>query len=247
MASTKKDKHLNVRSVTRSLIATFGHQTLGNKRNPFDELIFIILSSKTPPERYQLTYSALKDKYPSVDQLARARPSAIARVIEAGGLAEKKARQISAIARALVWVFGRVTLTPLTRMNDQQAEEFLDTLPGVGKKTARCVLMYSLGRPVFPVDAHCFRISQRLGWTSKNSNLTDRVADELQAGIPPELRRDLHVGMVLLGREYCQPRNMHCLECPLLKFCPTGQEKHSIHGRRQLSLQREPLLSAKDR
>jgi endonuclease III len=222
----KKYDHPNVRPVTRALIAAFGHQTLGNKRNPFDELLFIILSSKTPPERYQLTYSALKDKFPSANQLARVRPKVIAHVIEFGGLADKKARQISTVAKVLVKAFGRVTLRPLARMDDQQAEEFLDTLPGVGKKTARCVLMYSLDRPVFPVDAHCFRISQRLGWVPKDHSLTDRVADELQAEIPPDLRRDLHVGMVLLGREYCQPQNLRCSECPLLEYCPTGQERY---------------------
>lgn len=223
----KKGEHLSVRPVTRALVAKFGRRTLGNKRNPFNELLFIILSSKTPPERYKLTYRALKDKYPSADRLARAKPAVIASVIEMGGLAEKKARQISAIARTLVNEFGHVTLRPLARMTDRQAEVFLDALPGIGKKMARCVLMYSLDRPVFPVDAHCFRISQRLGWISKDATLSDRVADELQTGTPPRLRRDLHVGMILLGREYCQPLRMRCTECPLLIYCPTGRKRQA--------------------
>jgi len=227
MKTARKSEHLNIRSVTRALIAKFGRQTLGNKRNPFDELLFIILSSKTPPDRYKMTYRALKDKYPSADQLAHAKPTTIARVIENGGLAEKKAHQISAITRRLAKEFGRVTLRPLVRMNDQQAEAFLDTLPGIGKKMARCVLMYSLDRPVFPVDVHCFRISLRLGWIFPKITLTDRVADELQAGIPPNLRRDLHVGMILLGREYCQAEKMYCSQCPLLKYCPTGQKQQA--------------------
>lgn len=227
MSDTKPKCFLNVRKITRALTRAYGRPTLGNKRNPLDELLFIILSSKTPPHRYKLTYRALKEKYPSADGLASAKPSAIARVIEVGGLAEKKARQISAIAKALVREFGRVTLRPLRGASDADAEAFLDNLPGIGKKMARCVLMYSLDRPVFPIDSHCFRICQRLGWVSEDTNLTDRVADTLQEGIPPHLRQDLHVGMILLGREFCQPLKMRCVECPLLRYCPTGQQRQS--------------------
>jgi endonuclease-3 len=73
---------------------------------------------------------------------------------------------------------------------------------------------------VFPVDSHCFRIAQRLGWIPKEVYLTDRRADELQAGVPQPLRRDLHVGMVLLGRNYCLAKNSRCTDCPLLELCP---------------------------
>ncbi len=225
MSKASSDFFPHVRKITRALVRTYGRPTLGNKRNPFDELLFIILSSKTPPDRYRLTYRAIKKRYPVADTLAHAKSSVVARVIAVGGLAEKKARQICEAARILAREFGHVTLRPLARMSDHEAEAFLDTLPGIGKKMARCILMYSLDRPVFPVDAHCFRISQRLGWVSKNTNLTDRVADKLQAGIPPTLRRDLHVGMILLGREFCQPQKMYCSKCPLLGYCPTGQKR----------------------
>lgn len=223
-----KHGHPYVREVTRALLAKFGHQTLGNKRNPFDELLYIILSSKTPPNRYTLTFKNLKSKYPTADQLARAKPQTITKVIESGGLADKKAQQISSIAKYLLQQFGHVTLGPLRHMSDKQAEDFLDSLPGIGKKMARCILMYSLDRSVFPVDAHCYRISQRLGWVSQSQTLTDRIADELQNGIPPQFRYDLHVGMVLLGREYCQPRRTYCQICPLLEYCPTGKVNQDL-------------------
>jgi endonuclease-3 len=226
-AKTSKE-HPDVREVTRALVSRFGQQTLGNKREPFDELLYIILSSKTPPTRYRVTYRSLKSKFPQADQLARAKPQTIAGVIEVGGLADKKAQQISSIAKYLRKQFGRVTLDPLRRMNDGQAEKLLDSLPGIGKKMARCVLMYSLDRKLFPVDSHCYRISQRLGWTSDSSDLTDRIADKLQEGVPPRLRRDLHVGMVLLGREYCQPQRMYCEACPILEYCPTGRARQGL-------------------
>lgn len=213
------------REITRTLVKTYGRPTLGNKRNPFDELLFIILSSKTPPSRYTITYKALKTKYPSPDNLVRARPSAVAHTIEVGGLADKKARQILSVAKTLKNKFGCVTLNPLKRMKNQEAELFLDSLSGIGRKMARCILMYSLDRKVFPVDAHCFRISQRLGWVSKNTNLTDRVADKLQEGIPAHLRHDLHVGMILLGRDFCKAQKTFCKECPVKKHCSTGRRR----------------------
>ena len=181
-----------------------------------------MLSSKTPPNRYQEVYRKLRCAYARAEKLADAQPEDIALVITEGGLENRKARAIASIARQLKQKFGRVTLAPLQKMTDEDAETFLSSLPEVNKKTARCVLMYALGRPVFPVDSHCFRIAQRLGWIPKEVYLTDRRADELQAGVPQPLRRDLHVGMVLVGRNYCLPKNLRCSDCPLLELCPSG-------------------------
>lgn len=211
----------HVEKVTETLVQRFGHPTLGNKKNPFSELLYILLSSKTPPDRYQEVYRTLRRVYKRAESLADARWEDVAKVISHGGLQNRKARAITFIARRLRQEFGRVTLAPLAKTTNDEAEDFLTSLPEVSKKTARCVLMYALGRPVFPVDGHCFRIAQRLGWVPKGVYLTDRRADELQDGVPERLRRDLHVGMVLLGRDFCLPKNPRCCECPLLRFCPT--------------------------
>lgn len=213
--------HSGVEEITKALVHRFGRPTLGNKRNPFNELLYILLSSKTPPNRYQEVYRKLRCAYARAEKLADARPEDIALVITEGGLENRKARAIASIARQLKRKFGRVTLAPLQKMTDEEAEAFLRSLPEVSKKTARCVLMYALGRPVFPVDSHCFRIAQRLGWIPKEVYLTDRRVDELQAGVPQPLRRDLHVGMILLGRNYCLAKNSQCTDCPLLELCPT--------------------------
>ena len=214
--------HPHVEEVTRALVQHFGRSTLGNKRNPFNELLYIILSSRTPPEVYQETYRSLRREFKTANSIAEARPEYVAETIEQGGLHNKKARAITEIASELKETYGRVTLAPLKEMETEEAEKFLTSLPGVSTKTARCVLMYALDRPVFPVDVHCRRVAHRLGWTPSDIYLTKRQADELQEGIPKPLRRDLHVGMVLLGRNYCLPKNPRCRECPLLKFCLTG-------------------------
>jgi endonuclease III len=208
-------------------VLRFGRPTLGNKKNPFNEMLYILLSSKTPPDRYQGVYRTLRRRYRKADSLAEARPEDVAATISRGGLQRRKARAIVSIAQRLRDEFGRVTLAPLAKMANEEVEDFLISLPGVSKKTARCVLMYSFNRKVFPVDAHCFRITQRLGWVSGYAHLSDRRADEIQDGIPGSLRKDLHVAMVLLGRHHCLPKDPRCNECPLLRFCATGGGKRS--------------------
>jgi len=205
-------------------VAQYGRPRLGNKRNPFSELLYILLSSKTPPERYQEVYQSLRRAYPRAGQLADARSDEVATLLRRAGLQNRKARAIVAIAQRLRTDFGRVTLAPLARMTDEEAEAFLTSLPEVNKKTARCVLMYALDRCVLPVDSHALRIARRLGWVTPGACLTDACADELQERVPKPFRHDLHVGMIILGRRCCLPAAPRCSECPILRVCTTGKD-----------------------
>jgi endonuclease III len=211
----------HVKKITRVLVQHFGHSSLGNKKNPFNEFLYIILSSKTPPYRYQKAYKKLKLSYPRFDDLAEATIDDLATVIEFAGLEKKKATQIIQSAIRLKQLFGRVTLSPLRAMSNEEAEKLLTSLPGIQIKSARCILLYSLNRLVFPADNHCLRIAQRLGWIDK-ATFSKGTANFLQNRIPPRLHRDLHVGMVLLGRTYCLPKVPQCNDCPIRQFCPTG-------------------------
>jgi endonuclease-3 len=215
--------HPLVLEITEALVQEFGRPALGNKKNPFNELLYIILSSRTPPSNCQDTYRSLRRKYRTADSLAHASCREVAGAIEMAGFQRKRAAAISGIASELKARFGRVTLAPLRRMTTEDAERFLTGLPGVSTKTARCVLMYALDRPVFPVDAHCYRVSKRLGWLPADAGPTRRRADDLQAGVPTRLRRDLHVGMVVLSRRYCRPKAPRCRLCPIAQFCPSQQ------------------------
>jgi endonuclease III len=100
----------NVTEITNTLVRRFGHSSLGNKRNPFNELLYIILSSKTPPERYTSAYRELKRRYPRFESLAEAEPQEVALTIKFAGLEGKKALQIVQSARQLKRLFGRVSL-----------------------------------------------------------------------------------------------------------------------------------------
>jgi endonuclease III len=207
--------------VRHTLLRAYGQQRLGNKGDPFEELIYILLSSRTPPDRCQRVYARLRRVYRKRSSLADADPRQVTEVIADAGLQNRRARALVEIARLLRSEFGRVTLSPLKAWPDDQAEAFLTSLPGVSTKTARCVMMYSLARAVFPVDSHCFRVAKRLRWIPEDANLTSTLADALQTGVPPAQRHDLHVGLVLLGRDVCTPSEPACPRCPIRNYCPS--------------------------
>lgn len=141
----------------------FNHHNL---KDPLDELLLIICSTKTGEASYRSTFRSLKEAFPTHLRIAEAPAEYIARPIVSGGLSNQKAKAICELLDVIVAKFGDPTLEPLRKMSDEDAKIFLLSLPGVGKKVARCVLMYSLGRQAFPVDTHCWRIAKRLGWVS---------------------------------------------------------------------------------
>jgi endonuclease III len=212
----------SISCVAAILAADFGDWNHFNKQNPLNELLFIICSLQTDELKYTRTYSALKARFRSFKQLERASTWQLARILEPGGLAKQKARIVKAVLRAIRERFGSVTLAPIRRMTDSECEAFLTSLPGVGKKTARCVMLYSLRRAVFPVDTHCWRIARRLGWvrpTRPDESCSPRDMDRLQQQIPIELRHSLHVNLVSLGRSVCLPAKPRCDACPIGQFC----------------------------
>lgn len=201
-----------------------------NLKNPLDELLFVICSTKTGEASYRSTFRSLKETFPTHCQIAEAPAEYIARPIVSGGLSNQKAKAIRELLDVIVARFGEPSLKSLRAMSDADAEAFLLSLPGVGKKVARCVLMYSLGRQVFPVDTHCWRIARRLGWvrpTQKDKHCAPRDMDRLQSKIPPELRYSLHVNMISLGREICTPAAPRCDECPISVWCPRVGVPHA--------------------
>jgi endonuclease-3 len=214
---------VKVREVAATLKYCYHDFNHYNLKNPLDELLFIMCSTKTGEASYRKSFRALKETFPTHLKIAEAPAEYIVRPIASGGLSNQKANAIRSLLDIIVARFGEPSLKSLRAMGDEEAEDFLLSLPGVGKKTARCVLMYSLGRQVFPVDTHCWRIAKRLGWirpTQKDQHCAPRDMDRLQSKIPPELRHSLHVNMISLGREICTPSVPRCDECPISAWCP---------------------------
>jgi endonuclease III len=194
-----------------------------NRKNPLEELLFIICSLQTDEKKYRPIFEALRREFPKFEMLAGADISEIARLLAPGGLSNQKAAAIKKNMATIIARFGKATLDPLKKMPEPECERFLVSLFGVGYKTARCVMMYSLGKQVFPVDTHCWRVTQRLSWNLDlrgYGSCHQKEMDILQEKIPKDLRYSLHVNMVSLGREICTPRNPRCTECPLNLYCP---------------------------
>lgn len=214
---------VNLERICSALEMRYGNPRHGNKRNPLDELVFILLSTRTREATYRATYRALRASYPSWEGVSRSSTSRISTILAPGGLSRLKARQIVAIVRHLKRQFGHATLAPLHRMEDEDAEAFLISLPGVAKKVAKCVLMYALDRKVLPVDAHVHRVAGRLGLRVKRR--PDTSQDLIEAAIPANLRYGFHVNAIALGRDLCLPDNPRCSNCPVQKLCHFGRSR----------------------
>jgi endonuclease-3 len=135
-----------------------------------------------------------------------------------GGLGRTKAKRIHQLLEDLKRSGHGLTLEGLRGLPPEQAEHFLLAIPGVGKKTARCVLLFELGRPAFPVDTHILRVTRRMGWIPEGAS-ADRAHDLLQQMISPEVMHSLHLNLIHLGRTLCRPRNPQCGSCPIGNWC----------------------------
>lgn len=195
---------------------------LGNKEDPLEELIFIILTLKTNEANFQRVYDDLKHAFPTWESVLNADLRELKEAIKTGGLSNQKAPRIKTILQSIWQEIGQLNLDFLKNLPDSAVEEYLDSLPGIGKKAARCVMAYSLGREAFPVDTHTFRVSRRLGFISADIS-AKRAMDILQDMVPKELRYDLHVNMVIHGRLVCTSQNPKCPSCVLNNICASYQ------------------------
>lgn len=193
-----------------------------NKKNPLDELVFILCSVKRSEKVYLNAFRTLKRVFPKYKMLADTPVRKLSEAVAWGGLQNQKALAVKAIIKTLIKQFGKPTLAPLKKMSDDECERFLVSLPGVGKKVARCVMLYSLNRQVFPVDSHCWRIANRLGWnktTCNSKKCSEQDMDYLQKLTPPSIRFSLHVNMISHGRMICTARYPKCNTCAINQYC----------------------------
>lgn len=206
-----------------NLDVAYGAQevALSNKTNPLDEAIYIILSFQTNLDRFKETWQHLRSAFRQWEDVECATVDQIDRVLKVGGLHQQKARIIKRLFVAVRQTFGELSLNALRTMSDTEAERTLDNLPGLSWKGARCVLLYSLNRSVFPIDGNTFRIFQRAGVIPRSSIYRRRsLHDGLQAAVPLERRRSFHVNLVTHGQHVCLPLTPKCSHCPIHECCP---------------------------
>lgn len=184
-----------------------------------DELIATVLSQATSDRNSERAFADLKDAFPCWDEVLAAPVAKVADAIRSGGIADQKARRIQLILAEIQAREGRIDLRRLDELDDAAIEEYLTSLPGVGPKTAACVLVFAMGRPAFPVDTHVHRIATRLGWLAPGTT-AERAHRVLSSAIPPDLRYDLHIALIVHGRTVCVARTPRCETCVLRSLCP---------------------------
>lgn len=198
---------------------------LGNLRDPLDETIFILLTYQTTLERARLVWAALKLKFPTWAGVLDASPASLEVVLEPSGFHRARGGLIRRLLGTVQKRYGSLSLRILEYMTDRAAEIELVNLPGLDIKGARCVLLYSLDRAVFPVDSNVFRFMKRYGIVTSNSPYRRKVThDALQELVAPVERYGLHVNLVVHGRTTCLPRVPKCAACVVARSCPAARQ-----------------------
>ncbi|MCC7357674.1 endonuclease III [Candidatus Uhrbacteria bacterium] len=199
---------LYVQCIIRILQKKYTEKGMVDMENPEHTLIATLLSARTTDIQVLNVYPGLRKAFPTLLDLARAKESDIATLISSIGLFRNKARAIKALAQMLLEEFdGKVpnTLEELIR------------LPGVGRKTASCVLWYGFGIPAMAVDTHVFRIAHRLGWVKGKT--VEIVEQELMHMVPKDLWGEVNRIFVQFGRDICRPGKPQCWRCPVARWC----------------------------
>src|SRR6266508_1430660 len=153
-----------VLEILRRLRDRFGPLDPPHRLDPLEELVLTVLSQNTSDVNRDRAYTALRERFPTWEALAAASPAEVADAIRPGGLANTKAPRILSILREIRDREGDFDLSWMEGASDAGVRDYLTSLPGVGPKTAACVLAFSLGRPALPVDTHVFRVARRLGF-----------------------------------------------------------------------------------
>ena len=184
-------------------------QTELHYSDPFQLLVATILSAQCTDKRVNMTTPALFAAYPDAAAMAKATPEEIFAYIHSISYPNNKSKHLAGMARKLVEDFGGVV--------PDDVDE-LQTLPGVGRKTANVIASVVFNLPALAVDTHVFRVANRIGLTknSKNPLQTER---ELSKHIPSEKIPIAHHWLILHGRYVCQARKPHCAECGITDIC----------------------------
>jgi len=210
-----------IRTIVTRLERCHGPRRWRRREDAVATLVGTILSQNTSDTNSGAAFEELTRRFRSWEDLLNAPVPKIAEAIHSGGLAQQKARTIKGALQQIQRDFGRVTLRPLARWDDQRAMHYLTGIAGVGPKTAACVLLFAFGRSVFPVDTHIHRLGRRLGLVPENFSAV-RTQQVLQEACPAELVYPFHVLMITHGRRVCRAQRPACGDCVLNDLCPSA-------------------------
>ena len=192
--------------------------------DPLGALILTMLSQHTSDRNSERAFDNLRRAFPTWEAVREAPVANVADTIRCGGLADSKAPRIQSVLQSIWERTGATDLEFLRDLPTDAARAYLQSFPGVGPKTAACVLLFSLGRPVLPVDTHVFRVSHRVGLISQRLGEA-RAHDALQAQVPPGRVYAYHVHLIRHGRRVCTALRPRCEACVLRLRCDFGSAR----------------------
>jgi endonuclease-3 len=212
-----------VRRVLARLRELYGIPLAPPHGRPLDELILTVLSQSTNDRNRDVAFLRLRERFGSGvaggvswEAVRDAPLEAVEEAIRPGGISRVKSVRIQAILRA---IGEPLSLDWLREAPVAEGREALCALPGVGRKTAACVLLFSFGLREVPVDTHVSRVGTRLGLLSAGAPF-ERLHDEMLELTPPGAELELHLNLLRHGRRTCFARSPRCGACALLRMCP---------------------------
>ena len=202
------------------LAETYGLPEWRPTGDALGELVATILSQHTSDVNSERAYKQLRERFRTWEAVRDAPVVEVAEAIRSGGLAEVKAERIQRVLQLLTERLdgAPLDLDFLAALPMEESNAYLRALPGVGPKTAACVLLFALGKPAFPVDTHVWRVTRRLGLIGAKVS-ADAAHIALERIIPPGWRYAMHINLIRHGRRICTAQRPACERCPLRAGC----------------------------
>ncbi len=208
------------------------------RHEPLALLVRTILSQNTTDRNRDRAFASLRSRWASWDEVLSASIGELAQAIRGAGLHQQRAQRIHAVLERIREEQGSLRLDFLEGLPPAQAERWLLSLPGVGKKTAYIILLMGFGLPRFPVDTHIERVTRRLGVVQPTRDPHEALAPLVPAG----RETALHLSLIRLGREVCVARRPRCADCPLPDLCALVLDKADPVLRAALRDGQSPLV-----
>ena len=212
---------LTPKAIMERLEPVYGRPEAQPHEDAVAELVLTILSQNTSDTNSGRAFAELMRRFPSWQAIAAAPLEEVIDAIRPGGLAQQKAPRIQTALAAVAERAPAGDLGFLREMPLDEARQWLRSLPGVGPKTAACVLLFALGLPAMPVDTHVERVAKRLGLIPEKMS-AERAHEALEAMVRPEDYYRFHMLLIKHGRRTCTARKPACERCPLAPDCPSA-------------------------
>ena len=218
-----------VRAIRDRLRQVYGIPLAKPHGHPIAELILTVLSQSTNDRNRDVAYLALRERFPSWEEVRDAPVDEIEFAIRPGGISKVKSARIKQILEAIAETAPEYGAPPddplalgwLSQLSVPEAQDYLISLPGVGRKTAACVLLFALGMRDVPVDTHVSRVGTRLALFRPKAPF-EELHDTMLEITPPGEELELHLNLLRHGRRTCYARHPGCADCALNRICPSA-------------------------